>query len=95
MKPKQQFELNLDSLKAVLPVLQKIQPLLFGAALVGVFGFTAYAINNSLNVKAAETQTTIKALPKITFDKPTIKSLDERNKVDGNVPLDLGTSDPF
>jgi hypothetical protein len=97
MNPKMnmKLELNMASLKALVPVLQKAQPYLFALVIVGAFGYTAYIINAALNVEAAESQTSIKALPKITFDKKTMESLKNRDKVDSNVPLDLGGANPF
>jgi hypothetical protein len=66
MNPKMnmKLELNMASLKALVPVLQKAQPYLFALVIVGAFGYTAYIINAALNVEAAESQTSIKALPR-------------------------------
>jgi hypothetical protein len=89
------LELNMATLKALLPVLRKSQAMLYGLLLVGVFGYTAYAINQALNVQAASRQTAVKELPKITFDKKTMDSLSKRNAVDDKVQLNLGTTDPF
>jgi hypothetical protein len=79
----------------VLVILQKAQPIIYGLLLVGVFGYTAYAINTALNVQPAASQTAITALPKITFDKKTMESLRNRDNVDDNVKLDLGGASPF
>jgi hypothetical protein len=100
MKPKQanlgmKLELNANTLKAMLPVVQKLQPYIFGLLLVGVFGYTAYSVNHALNVQPAATQTAVTSLPKVTFDKDVMKSLRQRQKVDGQVPLNLGATDPF
>lgn len=89
------LELNANSIKALLPALKKAQVPIYGLLLIGVFGYTAYTINNALNVKPAGTQSAVKALPKITFDKATMDSLHNRETVSGDVPLDLGTTDPF
>ncbi len=89
------LELNAESLKALLPVLRKAQPYVFGLALIALFSYTAYFINAALNVQAATAQTEIKPLPKITFDKKTISALKSLYSVNGDVTLDLGKDDPF
>jgi hypothetical protein len=90
------LNLNMESLTALLPKLQKAQPLIFGALLVAVFGYTSFVINQALNVQPAAAQTAIDPLPKVSFDKKTIAALKKLNAVGGEVPLgDLGTSDPF
>lgn len=89
------LDLNVKTLKAMLPMLRKAQPYLYGLALVGVFAYTAFALNQSINVTAAAKQTAVQPLPKITFYKNVIDSLKNRNVVNGDVPLNLGTGDPF
>lgn len=90
------LNLNIETLKALLPVLRKAQPYLYGVALIGIFGYTAYALNAALNVQAAATQTEIQALPAIKFDQKTIANLKTLTAVNGQVPLDnLGKDDPF
>jgi hypothetical protein len=96
MNPKTvKIELNMATLKAVLAQLQKYQALLYGLALVAVFGYTAYVINTALNVAPATTQTAIKPLPKIKYDQTVMDSLSTRGVVDDKVQIDLGTTDPF
>jgi DMSO/TMAO reductase YedYZ molybdopterin-dependent catalytic subunit len=90
------LELNAQTLKAMLPLLQKAQPIIYGLLLIGVFGFTAYTVNRALNVQAAAGAASVKPLPRITFDKKTITALQTLNKVGGEVPLgNLGANDPF
>lgn len=90
------LELNIATLKALLPQLVKAQPYIYGFLLVGVFGFTAYEVNLALNVQPAPSQTAIQPLPKITFDTKTINSLNQLQQVAGEVPLgSLGANDPF
>lgn len=90
------LDLNAATIKALIPQLAKAQPLIYGLVLVGVFGFTAYEVNQALNVQPAAQQTAIKPLPKIVFDTKTIDSLKQLNKVTGEVPLgNLGGHDPF
>lgn len=91
------LNLSLDP-KVILPILRKIQPYVFGALLVGVFAYTAYVVNASLNVQADEaTQAaTSDTATKITFDKNTIEALKNLSGVSGEVPVtNLGSSDPF
>lgn len=96
------MNLNLDlssiDLQKLLPVALKGLPYIFGVAMIGVFGYTAYAVNASLNIKPnpAAVAPAAQATPKITFDKSVITSLKALKGVDGNVPTgSLGTSDPF
>ena len=90
------LDLSMQTLKDLVPVLRKAQPYIYGLLLVGIFGYTSYIINKALNVQPAATQTEVKALPKVSFDKNAITALKKLNAVDGNVPLgDLGSSDPF
>jgi hypothetical protein len=89
------LEFNLASVKALLPVLKQSQVVIYGLLLIGVFGYTAYAINQALNIQPAGSQSAITALPKITFDKKTMESLQDRTVVDGTVPVNLGATDPF
>lgn len=91
------FKLDLD-IKKWLPILRKVQPYVFGAALVGVFGYTAVTVNKALDVKADPTAVTATATPaaKVSFDKNTIELLKKLEVVQGTVPtVDLGSSDPF
>lgn len=90
------LELNAETIKALIPLLVKAQPVIYGLLLVGVFGYTAYEVNLALNVQPATQQSAIKPLPKIVFDTKTIDSLKQLNQVTGEVPLgNLGGHDPF
>jgi hypothetical protein len=89
------LDLNMQTLRAVLPVLRKAQAAIYGLLLIGVFGYSAYIINAAINVVPASTQATITALPKVTFDKATIDALRNRNKVDSSVPIDPGDHSLF
>lgn len=94
---KTDLKLNFD-LKKMLAVLQRLQPYIFGVALIGVFGYTAYVVNGALNVKAAETMGAAAANPaaSIKFDKATIEAVKKLDVVPGTVPAgDLGKGDPF
>ncbi|MDF2461166.1 MAG: hypothetical protein K0S68_569 [Candidatus Saccharibacteria bacterium] len=95
MNTNMKLELNMATLKSLLAQLQKYQALLYGLALVAVFGYTAYIINTALNVEPATAQTTIKPLPAIKYDRTVMESLSTRGVVDDNVQIDLGTTDPF
>jgi uncharacterized membrane protein len=97
MKPNANLkvEINMKSIKEGLAVLRKAQATIYGLILVGVFGYSAFIINAAINVAPAATQSTIKALPKVTFDKATMDSLRNRDKVDASVPLDPGDHSLF
>ena len=73
------------------------QPYVVGLLLIGVFGYTAYVVNASLNVQPDKSKATgVKAAPTITFDKTTIKTLEQLEVVTGDVPTgSLGSSNPF
>ncbi len=89
------LKLDLD-LKTILPILHKLQPYVFGLALVGIFGYTAFLINASLNVKPNEVAPAAPTVPKITFDKKTIEAIKKLEVVEGTVPSGgIGKSDPF
>jgi hypothetical protein len=90
------LKLNLNY-KAILPVLRKLQPVLFGVGLIAVFAYTSLIVNAALNVEA---DPAVAAVPdpaaKIIFDKNTIASLKNLDVVEGSVPTgDLGKDDPF
>jgi hypothetical protein len=96
------FSLKPEDLKKLLPVLRRAEPYLFGAALIAVFAYTAWVVNGTLNVKAAETTPATATDPakaaasKITFDKNTIEVVKNLNVVKGEVPVgELGKDDPF
>lgn len=96
-KPKQSLSSDFQKL---LPTLRKLEPYLFGAALVGVFAYTALVVNGALNVQPATVGETVDpknpSPSKITFDKNTIEAVKKLNVVQGNVPVgDLGKDDPF
>lgn len=91
------LKLDLD-VKKILPLLKKFEPYLLGIGLIGVFGYTAYVVNQSLNVKAADTAATTPATAssKISFDKKTIEAIKKLDVVQGDVPSGaLGQDDPF
>ncbi len=88
------FKLNLD-LATATKLLKRFGPSLAGLAVVGIFGYTGWVINEAFNVKPAETIAT-EAAPKVGFDKTTINSLKNVRVVPGQVvPTNLGKSDPF
>lgn len=89
------LNLSPESLKALLPKVLKVLPSLFGLALVALFAYTAYFLNQQINVQPLASQTTLSALPKVTFNKNVISSLQNRDVVNGSVPVNLGTNDPF
>ena len=87
--------------KVILPIARMVWPYIFGLTLVGVFGYTAYAVNTAINVKPTAAAVDAAggggaSAPKITFDKTTILELKKLSSVSGEVPTgSLGTSDPF
>ncbi|HEY2003786.1 MAG TPA: hypothetical protein VGH44_01570 [Candidatus Saccharimonadia bacterium] len=95
MNTNMKLELNAETLRALWPGLKKAQPYIYGVLLVGVFGYTAYVLNQAINVQPANTQTVIKSLPKVTFYQDAIDSLSKRTVVNGDVPLNLGNGNPF
>ena len=85
-----------EDLKKILPVLRGLQPYVVGLVLIGAFGYTAYVVNAALNVQPAKPSSDVKAPPAITFDKGTIKTLEQLQAVSGDVPnINLGQSNPF
>ncbi len=81
--------------KQILVYLRLAEPYLVGAALIGVFGYTAFFVNAALNVKPAATATIAPGV-KISFDKTTVESVKNINVVSGQVPMvNIGKSDPF
>ena len=88
------LKLDLDY-KKFLPYLKQAQPYIIGFVLIGLFGFTAYVVNQALNVKPASTAT-VTVPPKIGFDKKAVDAIKSLNVTSGQVPTaDLGTADPF
>lgn len=96
--------LDINQLKKLLPVLRVLQPYLFGLALIGVFGYTAYLVNGALNIKPAEAPAVTATTPgaatapkaRITFDKTVIETVKSLQVVEGGVETGkLGTDDPF
>lgn len=86
-----------EDLKKVLPILRAAQAYAIGLVLIGVFGYTAYVVNAALNVQPDKANASgVKAVPKITFDKGTIQTLEQLQAVTGDVPTgNLGQSNPF
>ena len=91
------MNLDLKSLKVnpavILPLLKRARAAIVGVVLIGVFGYTAYAVNAALNVTPA----VVPATPVgISFDKGTLDSLKNLTPVPDTVaPASLGKSDPF
>jgi hypothetical protein len=87
---------NLD-MKKLLPLLRQWLPYIFGVAMIGVFGYTAWVVNAALNAQpGTDTTTTAKPAAKIIFDKKTVEMVRNLDVVQGNVPVgDLGKDDPF
>jgi hypothetical protein len=86
-----------QELKKILPVLRALQAPVIGLVLIGVFGYTAYVVNGALNVQPDKSKASgVKEVPKITFDKSTIQTLEKLEAVSGDVPTgNLGQSSPF
>jgi hypothetical protein len=91
------LSLNPQDLKKILPVLRKLQAPVIGLILIGVFSYTAYVVNGALNVQPDKGKASgVKDVPKITFDKGTIQTLEKLEAVSGDVPdSTLGQSSPF
>jgi hypothetical protein len=89
------LELNADTVRAMLPMLRKSLPSVVGLALVGVFGYTAYELNAAINVQPSASQSTLTPLPAVSFSQKVISSLQNRDSVNGTVPVDLGTNNPY
>jgi len=89
---KMKFKLKFNP-KTVLPMLQRAKPYLIGAFLIGVFSYTAFIVNDALNVNPAPAA---KSAPRVTFDKTTITAIKNLNVVSGQVPNgDFGKDNPF
>jgi hypothetical protein len=91
------LSLNID-IKTLLAIARKSQVYVFGLALVAVFAYTSLVVDQALNVKAipSAADSTLTPVPKISFDKTTIKSLTQLSSVSGDVPTgNLGSDDPF
>lgn len=88
------FKLNLQfKPAAIIAWLKNAQPYLVGVALIGVFGYTAWSVNQALNTPPAEVAVPAAA---VTFDKTTLASLKALTSVNDQVPsIPLGKSDPF
>ena len=96
MNLKLNLSLKPEDLKKALPVLQKLEPYVFGALLIAVFAYTAYEVNSALNVQPAAIAVAKSAASSITFNKTTINSIKALQPVGGNVPTGtLGTNNPF
>jgi hypothetical protein len=93
------LKLNFD-FKKLWPILRKLEPYLFGLALIAVFAYTAWVVNAALNVQASTGALPVDPLhptaPKITFDKKAIEAVKNLSVVQGDVPIgSLGKDDPF
>lgn len=90
------LDLNINTIKQLLPALAKAQVYIYGVAVIAIFGYTAYTVNQALNVQPATAQSVITPLPSIKFNNSTMSQLKTLNNVGGQVPLgSLGTSNPF
>lgn len=95
------MNLKLDvNFQNLLPLAKKLQPYVFGLALVAVFGYTAWVVNGALNVKASTTPVAVDAnnpsIAKLRFDKTAIETVRSLDVVGSSVPVgDLGKGDPF
>lgn len=90
------LKLNLDFTPAnLLKLLGKFGPSLLGLALVGLFGYTGWVVNEAFNTKPAET-TASSPPPKIIFDKTAIQTIKGLEVVPSQVaPTAIGTNNPF
>lgn len=75
-------------------------PYLLAVAVVGVFGYTGWVINQAFQFDDAEVAAAAapsgKTEAKVTFDKKTIETVKNLRVVPGEVqPTDVGKSDPF
>ncbi len=88
------INLKLDiNLQTILPLLQKYTAPIVGFALIGLFGYTGWAINQAMNVQPAPITA---AQNQIKFNKAAITELKSLQVVPGVVPaVPLGTSNPF
>lgn len=77
----------------LLAKLKIAQPYLVGTCLIALFGYTAYVINDALNVQPAATSAASKS---ITFDRKTIEALRKLDVVSSQVaPTEIGKDNPF
>jgi hypothetical protein len=78
---------------ATLRVLHRLQPIIIGTMLIGVFGYTAYTVNAALNV----VPTAVPNVPVgVSFNKATLDSLKTLTNVPSTIaPSALVKSDPF
>lgn len=91
------FNLDLNP-AALLSLLNRSKAYLVGAALIGVFGYTGWVVNQAFNVQpaAAATATGTGASTAVRFDKATINDIKQLQPVKVQVnPSDLGKPDPF
>lgn len=80
--------------RQILAKLSQGLPLIFGVALIGVFGYTAWLINGALNLKPSETTTS--APTAIKFDQPTIQYVQGLKAVPGQTGVTaVGKPNPF
>jgi hypothetical protein len=85
------FNLNFP---AILAWARRFAPTLVGLALVGIFGYTGWVVNQAFNVKPDETITTTTS--RVVFDKKTVDAVKSLRVIPGEVtPGRLGKADPF
>jgi hypothetical protein len=91
------MKLNLTfSTATLLSLLRRYGRPLAGLALVAVFGYTGWVINQAFNVKPTAAVPTASPSAPVVFDKKAIETVKSLRVVPGDVaPGDLGKSDPF
>ncbi|HSX01421.1 MAG TPA: hypothetical protein VLF67_04225 [Candidatus Saccharimonas sp.] len=88
------FNFKLDP-KVILPILRMAGPYLTGLAVIAVFGYTGWVINQAFNVEPAATST-IPPSKAVVFDKQAVTIVKNLQVVPGDVaPVPLGKTDPF
>ncbi len=91
MNLKLNFKLNP---RQILAKLSQVLPIIFGVALIAVFGYTAWLINGALNLKPSELTNSAPAA--IKFDQATIKYVQSLKAVSGQTGVTaVGKPNPF
>lgn len=93
------MSLKLDP-QSLMKLAKPMAPYLLAIAVVGVFGYTGWAINQAFQFDdqkvAAAAAPSGKPEAKVTFDKKTVETVKNLRVVPGEVaPTDLGKTDPF
>lgn len=82
--------------QALLKVLGPLAPYIVGLAVVGVFGYTGWVINQAFHVEPNAAAPAASPAVKVTFDKQTVEMVKNLHVVPGQVqPTDVGKNDPF